>query len=125
MTDLPTLSHSSGSEVATLSCTRSLKIDILFGSSLQRRSQDFSKGTHNFPNPPASPAPPPPPTHTHTTTFSRYVNPACPCAFPLPFSKYIGPPMNHASLRWKPTFRCKKEKSLLFQKKIFQRNKQS
>ena len=125
MTDLPTLSHSSGSEVATLSCTRSLKIDILFGSSLQRRSQDFSKGTHNFPNPPASPAPPPPPPHTHTTTFSRYVNPACPCAFPLPFSKYIGPPMNHASLRWKPTFRCKKEKSLLFQKKIFQRNKQS
>ena len=124
MTDLPTLSHSSGSEVAALSCTRSLKIDILFGSSLQGRSQVFSKGTQNFPNPPAPPAPPPPP-RPRTTTFSRYINSACRCAFPLPFSKYIGPPMNHASLRWKPTFRCKKEKSLLFQKKIFQRNKQS
>ena len=81
MTYLPTLSHSSGSEVATLSCTRSLKIDILFGSSLQRRSQDFSKGTHNFPNPSAPPRSPPPPP---TTTFSRYINQACRCAFPSP-----------------------------------------
>ena len=64
MTDLPTLSHSSGSEVATLSCTRTLKIDMLFGSSLQGRSQDFSKGTHNFPNPSA-----PPP---HNNVFTLY-----------------------------------------------------
>ena len=109
--------NTSASEIATLSCTRSLEIGMLFGSSLQGCSLDFSKGTHNFVNlsapPPPSPLTPLPPA----TTFSRYINPACRCAFTLLLSKYIGPPMNHAWPRWKPTFGCKKEKSSLFPKK--------
>ena len=117
MTDLPTLSHTSASEIATISCTRSLEIGMLFGSSLQGCSLDFSKGTHNFPNLSA----PPPPLSPHFPPQQRfhalYIQLAC--AFPLLLSKYIGPPMNHAWPRWKPTFRCKKEKSSLFQKKYF------
>ena len=64
-----------------------------------------------------SPAPSPLTPLPPATTFSRYINPACRCAFPLLLSKYIGPPMNHAWPRWKPTFGCKKEKSSLFPKK--------
>ena len=54
-----------------LSCTWNLKIGILFGSSLQGRSQDFSKGTHHFPNPSFPPPLPPPPPHNNVFTLYK------------------------------------------------------
>ena len=77
-------------------------------TSCQGHTQDFSKGMHNFPN--LSPSP--------TTMFSRFIHSDCHWAFPLIFCKYIGPRMNHASLYWKPTFRCKKERVHCFRKNI-------